>query len=291
MALKRSNRRKPGVERDDLLFEDDEKSADFSQVLSFVLAGMALVGAFAFAGLEMGKNANARSVAGAQWVDVVGPASNLVGKGSLVTSSPIGDLRMAPDVRPQAVLVSAKSDPLVDDSVLASPAERGARLDTLVLSPSVSKIEQAWRLGQQQKQKILSMRHARLKQENCLARAVYFEARSETELGQLAVARVILNRVRDANYPNTICNVVYQGSDRSNSCQFSFACDGAPDTPRRGDAWTEAQNVAHRAMSTTNQVQVISTATHYHADYVKPRWSDSLKRLIKIGHHIFYADG
>jgi len=290
VAVKRSNRRKPGVERDDLFFVDKEKSADLSQVLSFTLAGMALVGAFAFAGLEMGKNANARGVTGAQWVDVVGPASNLVGKGSLVTSSPIGDLRLAPQMREQAVLVSAKSDPLVDDSVLASPAERGARLDTLVLSPSVSKIEQAWRLGQQQKQKILSRRSERLRQESCLARAVYFEARSETELGQLAVARVILNRVRDANYPDTICNVVYQGADRSHSCQFSFACDGAPDAPRQGDAWTEAQNVAHRAMSTTNQVQVISTATHYHADYVKPRWSDSLNRLIKIGHHIFYSD-
>jgi len=291
VALKRSNRRKPGVERDDLLFEDDEKSAGFSQVLSFTLAGMALVGAFAFAGMEMGKNANARSVANGQWIDVVGPASNLVGKGSLVTSSPISDLRVVPEMRPQAVLVSAKSDPLVDDSVLASPSGRNARLDTLVLSPSVSKIEQAWRLGQQQKQKILSLRHQRLKQEDCLARAVYFEARSETELGQLAVARVILNRVRDANYPDTICKVVYQGADRTNSCQFSFACDGAPDTPKPGDAWNEAQNVAHRAMSTTNQVQIISTATHYHADYVKPRWSDSLKRLIKIGHHIFYADG
>lgn len=291
MALKRSNRRKPGVERDDFLFEDDEKSAGFSQVLSFTLAGMALVGAFAFAGLEMGKNANARSVAGAQWIDVVGPASNLVGKGSLVSSSPMGDMRLAPETREQAVLVSAKSDPLVDDSVLAAPSERSARLDTLVLSPSVSKIEQAWRLGQQQKQKILSKRRRRLRQEVCLARAVYFEARSETELGQLAVARVILNRVRDANYPNTICKVVYQGSDRPHSCQFSFACDGAPDTPRRGDSWNEAKNVAHRAMSTTNQVQIISTATHYHADYVKPRWSDSLKRLIKIGHHIFYADG
>jgi len=279
------------VERDDFLFEDESKSAGFSQVLSFTLAGIVLVGAFAFAGLEMGKNANARSVANAQWIDVVGPASNLVGKGSLVASSPMGDMRLAPEMREQAVLVSEKSDSLVDDSVLTGPNERSARLDTLVLSPSVSKIEQAWRLGQQQKQKILARRHERLRQESCLARAVYFEARSETVLGQLAVARVILNRVRDANYPNTICRVVYQGSDQHNSCQFSFACDGAPDTPRPGHAWNEAENIAHRAMSTRNQVQVISTATHYHADYVKPRWSDSLKRLIKIGHHIFYADG
>jgi Cell Wall Hydrolase len=278
------------VERDDLFFEDEEKSAGFSQVLSFTLAGMALVGAFAFAGMEMGKHASARNVAGSQWIDV-GPASNLVGKGSLVTSSPIADLRLAPEMREQAVLVSAKSDPLIDDSVMATPNERSARLDTLVLSPSVSKIEQAWRLGQQQKQVILARRNERLRQESCLARAVYFEARSETELGQLAVARVILNRVRDANYPNTVCKVVYQGSDKARSCQFSFACDGAPDTPKAGDAWTEAKNVARRAMSTTNQVQIISTATHYHADYVKPRWSDSLKRLIKIGHHIFYADG
>jgi spore germination cell wall hydrolase CwlJ-like protein len=290
VAVKRSNRRKPGGERGELLFEDEEKSAGFSQVLSFTLAGMALVGAFAFAGLEMGKNANARSVSSNEWVEVISPATNLVRKGSFITSSPSDDLIIAPQMRPQAVLASAKADLLGDDNLLASPSDRTARLDTLVLTPPVWKIEKTWRLGQEQKQKVLSERQQRLTEASCLARAVYFEARSESELGQLAVARVIINRVNDPNYPKSICDVVYQGAGRLNSCQFSFACDGASDTPKPGDAWNQAQRVAARAMSGDNQVQIISTATHYHADYVKPRWSDSLNRLIKIGHHIFYSD-
>ena len=286
----RSNRRKPGGARGTQLFEDEGKSAGFSQVLSYTLAGMALVGAFAFAGLEMGKNANARSVSNSEWVDVVSPATNLMRKGSLITSPPSGDLMIEPRAREQAVLVSAKGDMLDDDSLVTNPTDRSDRLDTLVISPSVSKIEQAWQLGKEQKQKILSLRQKRLAQKNCLAQAIYFEARSETELGQVAVAQVILNRVKDPNYPNSICDVVYQGSGRKNSCQFSFACDGATDMPRRGDAWTAAQTVAKRALAGDEKVQVISTATHYHADYVKPRWSDSLNRLIKIGHHIFYSD-
>ncbi len=286
----RSNRRKPGGARGKQLFEDEGKSAGFSQVLSYTLAGMALVGAFAFAGLEMGKNANARSVSNSDWVDVVAPATNLMRKSSLITSPPSSDLMIEPQARQQAVLVSAKADMLVDDSLVTNPTDQSDRLDTLVISPSVSKIEQTWLLGKEQKQKILSMRRKRLAQKDCLARAVYFEARSETPLGQYAVAQVILNRVRDPNYPNSICDVVYQGSDHRNSCQFSFACDGAPDTPKPGDAWTEAKTVAANAMNGEDKVQIISTATHYHADYVKPRWSDSLNRLIKIGHHIFYSD-
>jgi spore germination cell wall hydrolase CwlJ-like protein len=159
----------------------------------------------------------------------------------------------------------------------------------MVLTPPVWKIEKTWRLGRERKLKVLTARQARLVEQSCLARAVYFEARSESELGQLAVAQVILNRVKNPDYPKSICDVVYQGAGRLNSCQFSFACDGAPDNPKSGDSWAQAQRVASRAMSGDSRVQVISTATNYHADYVKPRWSDSLNRLIKIGRHIFYS--
>jgi hypothetical protein len=257
--------------------------------LSFTLAGMALVGGFAFAGLQMGKNASARSVASSEWVDVVSPATNLVRKGSFVTSSPSSDLVIAPQWRPQAVLVSAKADFLADDGILAASSGPSGRFDRMVLTPPVWKIEKTWRLGREHKQKVLTARQVRLAEQSCLARAVYFEARSETELGQLAVAQVILNRVKNPNYPSSICDVVFQGADRLNSCQFSFACDGAPDNPKSGDSWAQAQRVAARALSGGNQVQVISTATNYHADYVKPRWSSSLNRLIKIGRHIFYS--
>ncbi len=127
-------------------------------------------------------------------------------------------------------------------------------------------------------------------EENCLARAVYFEARSESELGQIAVAKVILNRVKDPEYPNTICGVVYQGSGRRNSCQFSFACDGLPDDVKSATSWAKAKSIARKAIAGEAKVAAIGTATNYHADYVKPKWAKSMKRLIKIGRHVFYED-
>ena len=133
-------------------------------------------------------------------------------------------------------------------------------------------------------------------EERCLATAVYFEARSEPEQGQRAVAAVILNRVKAPNYPSSICGVVYQGASHLNACQFSFACDGKSDLPRAGQAWEKALAVATLALTGENgmadeESRMAATATHYHADYVKPRWSKSLNRLTKIGHHIFYSQG
>ena len=120
--------------------------------------------------------------------------------------------------------------------------------------------------------------------QNCLATAVYFEARSESQLGQLAVATVILNRAKASNYPSSICGVIYQGAQRLNACQFSFACDGQSDIPQDARAWETAVEVAALALA-------VSGATHYHADYVDPSWSKSLHRLTKIGRHIFYSQG
>ena len=136
----------------------------------------------------------------------------------------------------------------------------------------------------------------RIVEERCLATAVYFEARSEPEQGQRAVAAVILNRVKAPNYPSSICGVVYQGASRLNACQFSFACDGKSDLPRAGQAWEKALAVATLALTgedgmADEESRMAATATHYHADYVKPRWSKSLNRLAKIGHHIFYSQG
>ncbi len=132
--------------------------------------------------------------------------------------------------------------------------------------------------------------------ESCLATAVYFEARSESLQGQMAVAMVILNRANSSKYPSSICGVVYQGASRLNACQFSFACDGKPDIPKDGRAWKTALAITALALADDNklkdaQMQIVSTATHYHADYVEPRWSKSLYRLTKIGRHIFYSQG
>ena len=134
----------------------------------------------------------------------------------------------------------------------------------------------------------------RIIEEGCLATAVYFEARSESQLGQLAVATVILNRVKASNSSSSICGVVYKGSSHFNACQFSFACDGKPDIPEDARAWKTALAVTALALAddkkmTEGKMQTVATATHYHADYVEPYWSKSLHRLTKIGRHIFYS--
>jgi spore germination cell wall hydrolase CwlJ-like protein len=145
-------------------------------------------------------------------------------------------------------------------------------------------------------QKIKTFLDTRIIQENCLATAVYFEARSESQLGQLAVATVILNRVKASNNSSSICGVVYKGASHLNSCQFSFACDGKSDIPDDVRAWETALEVTALALADdkrakNGRMQVVATATHYHADYVDPYWSKSLNRLTKIGRHIFYSQG
>jgi spore germination cell wall hydrolase CwlJ-like protein len=152
--------------------------------------------------------------------------------------------------------------------------------------------DQSLKLKKAEKQKVIAQRRVRLAEENCLARAVYFEARSESEIGQMAVAKVILNRVKSPDYPNTICGVVYQGSQRRNSCQFSFACDGLPDDIRQPAAWAQSKRVAQKALAGDPKVAaMLGGATNYHADYVKPKWARSMRKAVKIGRHIFYTGG
>jgi spore germination cell wall hydrolase CwlJ-like protein len=136
--------------------------------------------------------------------------------------------------------------------------------------------------------KAIALQRIRTAELTCLARAVYFESRSESELGQLAVAKVILNRVKHPDFPKTICGVVYQGSEKRNACQFSFACDGLPDVVRSPEAWARAKRISERALADDPSIRMLQ-AVNYHADYVTPRWSRTMKRIIRIGHHIFYS--
>ncbi|MNQ67305.1 Cell Wall Hydrolase [compost metagenome] len=101
------------------------------------------------------------------------------------------------------------------------------------------------------------------------------------------MAQVVLNRVRDPNYPNTVCGVVYQGAERTTGCQFSFTCDGALARAPIAWAWTRAARVAERALAGHVATRV-GTATHYHADYVHPWWSPTLAKITQVGAHIFY---
>ncbi|WP_224406283.1 cell wall hydrolase [Afifella sp. IM 167] len=126
------------------------------------------------------------------------------------------------------------------------------------------------------------------KEQACLARGVYFEARGESELGQVAVAQVILNRVKNPAYPETICGVVYQNKNWRNRCQFSFACDGIRDRIRSASAWASAKKIAADVTAGKAWSEDVGDSTHYHATYVRPRWARSMKKTDRIGRHIFY---
>lgn len=126
-------------------------------------------------------------------------------------------------------------------------------------------------------------------QARCLAQAVYFEARSEPLEGQLAVAQVVLNRVRSAFWPNDICSVVFQNEHRRHGCQFSFACDGLSDNPHNPRAWQRSKLVAAVALQDLWD-DVTGAATHYHADYVAPEWRRAMDPTVRYGRHLFYRD-
>ena len=122
----------------------------------------------------------------------------------------------------------------------------------------------------------------------CLATAIYFEARGESYRGQVAVAQVVLNRVKDRRYPDTICGVVFQNQNRRNSCQFSFACDGIPETINDRTSWAQAEDIAKRFTAGELYLTEVAEATHYHATYVRPAWAPRMNKVTQIGLHVFY---
>lgn len=120
----------------------------------------------------------------------------------------------------------------------------------------------------------------------CLTQAIYYEAAREPEGGQRAVAQVVLNRVRHPAFAKTVCGVVYQRFDAA-VCQFSFVCDGSLARRPLPALWDRAKRIASDALAGRVEKSV-GTATHYHADYVFPRWAPHLGKLAQIGAHIFY---
>jgi spore germination cell wall hydrolase CwlJ-like protein len=121
----------------------------------------------------------------------------------------------------------------------------------------------------------------------CLASAVYYEAASESDDGQRAVAQVVLNRVMHPAFPDTVCGVVYQGSERASGCQFSFACDGALAHPPQRAAWDKALKIAAAALG-GYVFAPVGLATHYHTYAVTPAWSRRLVMTDAIGAHFFH---
>jgi spore germination cell wall hydrolase CwlJ-like protein len=122
---------------------------------------------------------------------------------------------------------------------------------------------------------------------DCLTAAVHYEAATEQMDGQQAVAQVVLNRVRHPAYPNSVCGVVFQGSERQTGCQFTFTCDGSLRRRPSIAAWSRARMVARAALA-GYVYSPVGFATHYHAEYVLPYWAPSLVKIGQIGAHIFY---
>ena len=128
----------------------------------------------------------------------------------------------------------------------------------------------------------------------CLAQNIYYESRGSNLADMAAVANVVINRANDRRYPDTICGVVRQGkknadgSMKRNACQFSWYCDGKSDWPSKGDAWFKAQLLAWQIIEDGAYRGLTEGATHYHADYVNPKWAKGLTLIGRIGEHIFY---
>lgn len=121
---------------------------------------------------------------------------------------------------------------------------------------------------------------------DCLAAAVLYEA-GDDAIGERAVAQVVLNRVRHPAFPHTVCGVVFQGSERSTGCQFTFTCDGAMTRQPAPAAWARARTIAAQALG-GNVFAPVGLSTHYHTDWVVPYWSSSLDKVTAVKTHLFF---
>lgn len=123
---------------------------------------------------------------------------------------------------------------------------------------------------------------------DCLAAAVYYEARGESAAGQAAVAQVVLNRARKAGFPKSVCGVIYQGAG-GHACQFSFVCSGAMNGPRDPQAWTRSRRVAARALS-GYVMRAVGQATAFHAARLGANPDGHMSRVAQVGAHVFLID-
>ena len=132
----------------------------------------------------------------------------------------------------------------------------------------------------------------------CMALNIYFESAVEPLAGKLAVSQVVLNRVKERNWPSTICEVIKEGHTYKNwkgnvypvkdRCQFSWWCDGKVDVPHPGRVWENSKKVAKLVMTNNRMVDITEGSTFYHAEYVTPRWASRMNRVGRIGAHYFY---
>jgi hypothetical protein len=123
----------------------------------------------------------------------------------------------------------------------------------------------------------------------CLAEAIYFEARGETFLGQFAVGEVILNRVDSKYWPNDVCAIVSQGDHMLHRCQFSYRCDGNPESISDEGAYKIALKISEAMLMGASR-RLTGDATHYHAHYVQPYWIENMEKTAVVGSHVFYKN-
>ena len=128
------------------------------------------------------------------------------------------------------------------------------------------------------------------KELDCMASNIYFEASTQERIGKIGVAQVTMNRVRSPEFPNSVCEVVYQGPKNPKNkklCQFSWFCDGKPDVIRSKRMWRECVYVA-KYVILGGVPDITLQSTHYHAKYVNPWWAKKMRLTMKLGDHIFY---
>ena len=130
----------------------------------------------------------------------------------------------------------------------------------------------------------------------CLSKNIYFEASTESTAGKIAVGQVVLNRKDSISFPNTVCDVVYEGKHYKSGfpvrdrCQFSWYCDGKHDRSFRGKLWENSVELAKFLLETDDLVDITDGATFYHADYISaPRWASAKIKTVTIDRHIFYS--
>lgn len=121
----------------------------------------------------------------------------------------------------------------------------------------------------------------------CLALTIYYEARGEPQIGKLAVGHVVMNRARSGAFPGDVCDVVRDGGQRRNRCQFSWYCDGISDRPRDAAALRNSLQLA-RAIYDGCTADPSDGALFFHATSVRPAWRKWAGRGVRIGGHMFY---
>ena len=124
----------------------------------------------------------------------------------------------------------------------------------------------------------------------CLAEALYFEARGESVKGMFAVGEVILNRVASRRYPDSLCAVINQGTGRKHACQFSYTCDGLAEVIAEPRAWERVGKIARLLIDNRESLDITEGATHYHTRAVNPNWARVFPRTAAIGSHLFYRE-